>query len=159
MALLRLMEQMAEHSTFVIPPDHSGQRPVYRPAEGAGWGLIFRRSNRRNKPVTRLWDRLNILVVAWLLIECLAQSGYIPVQIAFFNEAVGPNVLHQIFFCDHLAGAFQKDFKNSEDRRRDRFGVACSADQELSRVYTKIVEFEYPSFGEHAAIKSMCRPK
>src|SRR5262249_17730728 len=94
-------------------------------------------------------NRFDVSVIAWLLIQRLAERGYIAVQIPFFDETVRPDGLHQLFFADRFARLFQKCEQNSEHRRRDWPRAAGSTQEKLSRVDTKLIEFVDPSFCHH----------
>src|SRR5262249_7574146 len=121
--------------------------------------LIINFSNCGNKPVTGFGDGLNISVVARLLVESLAKSRHISVEIPLLDITVRPNVLDQVLFGHDFAGPLQKDQQNSEDRWRNRLDTSGASEKELSGVDSKIIKFVDASFVQHAALKAFRSPK
>src|SRR6185369_5795032 len=117
MALLRSVISLAQYVALCLSADDAD-----RTGRGFSYDscrrLIINNSYRRNKPVTGFGDGLDISVVARLLIESLAKRRHIPVEVAFLDITVRPDVSDQVLFGHDFAGTLQQDQKNSEDCRR-----------------------------------------
>src|SRR5436190_8785465 len=159
MAFLRQVERAAELLPFAFAAHDMVPGTVRSLAKGACRRLVLDAPHRSNKPIACFGNGLNILVVAWLLIERLTKGRYIPVEIPFFHKAVGPNKLDQLFLGHHVACSLQENEQNSEDCRRDLRAVARFSQEELPGVHAKIIKFVNASLCEHAALWAFSLPK
>src|SRR5678815_3987108 len=84
-SLLCLIKRRAEHAEFELSPDERRYRPGRRPSRRPGRRLILGTANRRNEAVAGFGDGLDISMIAWLFIKCLAKRGYVAVQVTVFD--------------------------------------------------------------------------
>src|SRR5215831_7395301 len=92
----------SEHCQLCLPPNELERRSNGGLPQGAGRRLILKTANGSDKPVCGRWDRFNVFVVAWLFFKSLTQRRDVPIEIAGFNEAIGPYELHELFLGHHL---------------------------------------------------------
>src|SRR5882724_2511665 len=79
-------------------------------------------------------DGSDVLMLARALTKHLPQNGDVIGEVAFLDEAAGPNPLDQPLLADHLSAAFYKGKQDVETLRGELHDLAFAQQQALGCV-------------------------
>src|SRR5215510_7912519 len=155
MPYLGLVKRAAQRVSFQFTTYDAMRTAIGYASDNPCGRLVIHRPYWSDESVTGLGDGLDVPVIAGLFVEYLAQRGHVSVQISFFDEAVGPNILDQVFFRHGLTCSREKKSQNPKDCRRNRLCRTGAHQNKLSRVDSKVIKLVYSSCCQHAGLQGI----
>ena len=73
-----------------------------------------------DETIAALRHRLNVVFAFLTFSERLSQYRNVLREVVLFDKTVRPNLLHQLFLCQHVARVFEQHQQGIENFRRER---------------------------------------
>src|ERR1700682_2283365 len=93
-----------------------------------------------DKAVAMAGDRHDVPMVARRFAQDLSKGGDIPIEIAFLDDGVAPDALHQLFLEENLTLALDQQQQDFEGFWRQRYGFAATQKKTFAGIDAKGAE-------------------
>src|SRR5262245_46603881 len=110
-----------------------------------GWTVEFRAvvvqfSHRRRKAITAPWNRQNVLRLIGVLVQGFSQGGDVPDEVVLLYHRIGPDLLQELIFLDHLPTVLKQIKQQLEGLQADRHDLSFPQQNGLLRVHEEWAE-------------------